>query len=149
MKSTLNLFLGIGLAACLGLCLYTSGVLSYAKDFCKTETTRPNAQTAMNNESTVFACKPGSLDKTQRERYSSLIKQLIAGKQNVSELPDGYSFGYAANEQNIENVAEFAAYERLCCPFIDFDISIKGENLSLTLKGQDGVKDFIRSEFGV
>jgi hypothetical protein len=103
----------------------------------------------MNSEETVFACNLSALDKAQRARYSVLTRQLITAKQEVQELPDGYALRYAANPQTIKDVAEFVIYERLCCPFLSFEMAVEGENLSLRLKGKEGVKEFIEAEFGI
>ncbi len=103
----------------------------------------------MKNEETVFACNPAAMDKEQRARYSVLTKQLFAVRSEVRELPDGYAIGFSANSQNIKDVAEFISYERLCCPFLNFEMAVEGENLSLRLKGAEGVKDFLKSELGI
>ncbi len=135
---------------CLALCAFLAGCThsTVQKDNQNIESQRKN-QTTMNNEETVFACNPSALDKEQRARYSVLTKQLIAAKQEVRELPDGYTFHFAANPQSIKDVAEFVTYERLCCPFLNFEMAVEGENLSLRLKGKEGVKEFIKMEFGI
>jgi hypothetical protein len=111
-------------------------------------------QTTMNknkNDEAPFACNVGALDKDQRARYSILTKQLIAKKQEVRELSDGYAFRFAASSEHIKDLAEFIIYERLCCPFFDFDLIVERNEGSLWLKlrGREGVKDFIKSEFGI
>lgn len=104
-----------------------------------------------NNDETPFACNPSALTKDERIRYSALTKQLIASKQEVQELPDGYALRFASNAENIKDVAEFIIYEKLCCPFFDFDLSVERNNgsLWLKLKGLEDVKEFIKSEFGI
>lgn len=108
----------------------------------------PN-QIAMKIEKTAFACNPEAMDKEQRARYTILTKQLFATKGNVRELPDGYADGFSANPQTIKDAAEFISYERLCCPFLNFGMVVEGENLSLQLKGEEGVKEFLKSELGM
>lgn len=103
----------------------------------------------MKNEKTVFACNPAAMDKEQRARYTILIEQLFATKRNVRELPDGYAADFPANSQIIKDAAEFVSYERLCCPFLKFEMEIAGENLSLRLKGEEGVRQFLKSELGL
>lgn len=97
--------------------------------------------------STVFACVPSALTKVQRERAKELTKQYITPESNFTELSDGFEFTYDANEQSIKDIAEFIAYESLCCPFINFEMSVEGQQLHLKMHGPVGVKDFIRSEF--
>ena len=139
----------IGFVLCLGLCAYMAVAAGYAKDFCDIGRSKPSTQTAMNNDKTVFACIPSALTREQRERSVALARELIVPRPGLKELPDGYSLSYTANEQNIKDVAEFVAYERLCCPFMNFEIVSEGENLSLHLKGPEGAKEFIKAEFGV
>jgi hypothetical protein len=45
-------------------------------------------------------------------------------------------------------VAEWAAGERVCCPFFDIDLQAEREGgpLWLRLTGRDGVKQFIEAE---
>jgi len=141
---------GLCFVPCLSLCAFLAGCSYFTtqKDNQSPDFQRKN-QTTMNNKETVFACNPSALDKEQRARYSVLTKQLIAAKQEVRELPDGYTFHFAANPQSIKDVAEFVTYERLCCPFLNFEMAVEGENLSLQLKGKEGVKEFIKMEFGI
>lgn len=139
----------VGFALCFALCVYLSGAFGYANDFCETKFAGTNSKTAMNNNNVVFACIPTALTKEQRERNKVLTNQLIAPKPGFKELPDGYSLSYTANEQNLKDIAEFVANERLCCPFLSFDIAVEGENIDLRLRGPEGAKDFIKAEFGV
>ncbi len=89
------------------------------------------------------------MDKEQRAHYSILTRQLFAAGRDVRELPDGYAVGFPANLQTIKDAAEFISYERLCCPFLNFEVAVEGENLSLRLKGEEGVKEFLKSEWGI
>lgn len=139
--------LGFCLVFCLGLCLsqiFLSG--------CSTPNPRVkdsnNMQTITENE-TPFACNMSALNADEKKRVLELLKELKAKKQEIKELPDGYAFRYPMDNQNIRDVAEFITYERLCCPFFQFDLTIEKEDGSIwfTLKGREGVKDFIKIEF--
>jgi len=135
---------------CLALCVFLAGCTNFTaqKDNQSNESQRKN-HIDMKNEEIVYACNPSALDKDQRARYSVLTKQLIAAKQEMQELSDGYALRFPANSQTIKDVAEFVTYERLCCPFLNFEMVVEGENLSLRLKGAEGVKGFIKTEFGI
>lgn len=138
------------LVPCFALCVFIAGCTFFtAKEENENIETQPKNQTAMNNEETIFACNPSALNKEQRARYTVLTEQLIADKQEVRELPDGYALRYAANPQSIKDLAEFVTYERLCCPFLNFEMAVEGEDLSLRLRGKEGVKEFIKMEFGI
>lgn len=103
----------------------------------------------MKKEEIIFACNPAAMDKEQRARYSVLTKQLFASRREIQEFPDGYAVRFSANPQTIKDAAEFITYERLCCPFLNFEMAVEGENLSLRLKGEEGVKEFLKMELGM
>jgi hypothetical protein len=98
-----------------------------------------------------FACNVGGISAERRPRYVALAKKLISSKQEVRELADGYEFRLPADETTIKEVAEFISYERQCCPFFDLELAIEREGgpLWLRFKGREGVKEFIRIEFGI
>ena len=90
-----------------------------------------------------------ALDAEQRVRYSALTKKLLGEARSATELAHGFEFRFLANARSISEVAEFVGHERLCCPFIDFQIAVYGDNLSLQLTGPEGAKDFIKAELHV
>ncbi len=98
-----------------------------------------------------FACNLAGLNSEQRKLYTALVKKLHSSMQEVRELADGYAFRFSPEATNIKELAEFITYERLCCPFFDFDLEVERESgpAWLRLRGREGVKEFIRSEFGV
>lgn len=99
----------------------------------------------------AFVCNMGALSAAERERYKQLIEKLNENRQAIKELADGYAFRYKAESQLIQEVAEFIAYERLCCPFFDFELAVEqdSDRLWLRLRGENGVKEFIRDEFNI
>ena len=103
----------------------------------------------MKNEKTIFACNQSALDKEQRARYTVLTKQLFSSRRKVSELPDGCTVSFKADSQTIKDTAEFITSERLCCPFLNFELAVEGENLQLRLKGAEDVKEFLKAELGM
>lgn len=98
-----------------------------------------------------FACNLKTLNTEQRQRYDVLVKQLQMQIKEIKELPDGYAFRLPSEAATVKDAAEWIAYERLCCPFFDFglDVERSGGAMWLRLKGREGVKPFIRSEFGI
>jgi hypothetical protein len=105
-------------------------------------------QTIAEND-TPFACDMSALNKEQRVRVLDLLAELKAKRQEIMELPDGFSFRYEMDSHAFLNAAEFITLERLCCPFFEFGLNVEKENgaMWLRLTGRDGVKDFIRIEF--
>jgi hypothetical protein len=100
---------------------------------------------------TPFACNVAALSAEQRQRYMALIKKLRGGTQEVRELADGYAFRFSEESTTVQDLAEFIVYERLCCPFFDFELAVEREGgpVWLRLRGREGVKQFIRIEFGI
>lgn len=96
-----------------------------------------------------FACIMTDLTPNQRTRTFELLDELKAKKQEVKELSDGYAFRYPMDWEMFRNTAEFVTYERLCCPFFDFDLIVEreGGDMWLKLTGREGVKEFIQEEF--
>ena len=137
----------------LGLNLFTALALQ-SKTGITTSNAQEQAMTKTKDGATKespFVCNVAGMNAEQRQRYTVLIKKLQVSKQEVRELPDGYAFRFPAESSTIQDLAEFIVYERLCCPFFDFDLAVEREGgpVWLRLRGREGVKDFIRIEFGI
>jgi hypothetical protein len=98
-----------------------------------------------------FVCNMNALNAVQLKRYNEILLKLNSERQSVKELKDGYGFCFKADSQLIQDVAEFIVYERLCCPFFDFELAVEQDSnrLWLRLRGQDGIKEFILFEFNL
>ena len=98
-----------------------------------------------------FVCNMNALSPAQRERYKEVIGNLNENRLTIKELADGYAFRYKADAQLIQEAAEFIVYERLCCPFFDFELAVEQDSnrVWLQLRGQEGIKEFIRYEFNI
>ncbi len=99
----------------------------------------------------IFACNMLALDVEQRRRHVAVTGQLRAAIQEIRAVSDGYEFRFPAEQATILLASEFIARERLCCPFFHFELSVGAVEspLWLRLRGPEGVKDFIKAEFGV
>ena len=94
-----------------------------------------------------FACDRLALDRVARKRhFDELGPSLRSMRQAVRELPDGYEFQYPSDPKTIAMVAEWAAGERLCCPFFNIEMRMEAEGgpFWLRLTGRNGTKDFIK-----
>jgi hypothetical protein len=100
---------------------------------------------------TPFACDRAALNTEQRKRhFDELGPQLRSLAKGVRELSDGYEFEFPADPATFQVVAEWAAGEHLCCPFFDIDLRLEREHGAfwLRLTGRDGVKQFVKADFG-
>jgi hypothetical protein len=104
----------------------------------------------MNTNQSVFACNMGALSPVERVRHLANTAQLIKTVRAVQEQDQGYSLRFANKSATILQVAKFVALERLCCPFFDFALEVRAgaDSVALEITGPEGIKDFIRSEFG-
>jgi hypothetical protein len=102
-------------------------------------------------EATGFYCNVNALTKAERERHKELSAKLAEARLETVELPDGFSFRLQGGRLTLPELAEWISAESKCCPFFDFEIQLERENgpLWLKLRGKEGVKRFIRSEFNI
>ena len=98
-----------------------------------------------------FACNMLALDVEERRRHFEVIGKLRGAIKDTQELSDGYALRFPSDKSTLLLAAEFISRERLCCSFFDFELVVEREDgpLWLRLRGREGVKDFIRVEFGM
>jgi hypothetical protein len=112
--------------------------------------TRIEAQHTVAKHESPFACDRLALDPAARTRHFDVLGPALArARQRVHELPNGYEFEYPPDRATVQQVMEWAAGERLCCPFFDIEVRMEREGGSvwLRLTGREGTKQFIRSDF--
>ena len=95
-----------------------------------------------------FGCNRGALNKAERSRHEALSQALLASVQEHRELADGYAFRFPA--ETLVPAAEWVSLERKCCPFFTFVLEQARDQgpLWVRLTGSEGVKVFIKEEFG-
>ena len=94
-----------------------------------------------------IACDMSVLSPAQRETHLAMSRELFSDVKEMGELSDGYEFRLDGPNV-IVRAAEFIALEKLCCPFLNFDLEVEAESgtVWLRLTGREGVKAFIREE---
>ena len=109
--------------------------------------TRP--QEAVREVATI-ACQRdvGAFGLEQRRRYERLLDAVLGNVLEVRELPNGYALRYPSDAPTIVTIAEWVTMERLCCPFLDFELHVEPESgpLWLKLSGGAGVKALLEAE---
>lgn len=95
-----------------------------------------------------IACDPSSLDAGQGRRRRELQELLRKDVREVRELEDGYAFRYSADTSVLLELAEFAALERLYCPFFDFAVEIgrNGGPVWFRITGDEEAKRVLRAQ---
>jgi hypothetical protein len=98
-----------------------------------------------------FYCDMSAMSAEQRARHRAIATELRPVIAEFVELPDGYAARFAMQPDTVLRLAEFISLERLCCPCLTLAIKIERERgpLWLEITGRDGVKPFIRAEFGI
>jgi len=98
-----------------------------------------------------FYCNIKALTPAERARHKELGDKLLKARNETIETEKGYEFQYSPEKVSVAEVAEWVVAESKCCPFFDFHIDLEreGKLVCLRLTGSEGVKQFIRTEFGV
>lgn len=104
---------------------------------------------AASSAQSPFYCDRGALSPAERTRHFDVLgPALIARRQAVRELPDGYEFQFASDKQTFQDLAEFVEAERRCCPFFDIELRMTAEHGPLWVRftGRPGTKQFIEAD---
>lgn len=98
-----------------------------------------------------FSCNLSALDQEQGKRYNILAVNLFPKHQEIKELPDGYGLRFPNNISLFTALSEWITLEQLCCPFLTLTLELHGDQGPIWLKatGQEGVKNFLRTELGI
>ena len=94
-----------------------------------------------------LACNIQAIGAAQRPRYDDLVSRLRTAMRERRELPDGYSYSLDSRTITLPEAAEWITMERLCCPFLMFQLEVAGEACRLTMSGPDGAKAILDEEF--
>ncbi len=102
-------------------------------------------------ETSNFYCNLNALSTKERARHVLLTLEIERARVETIELANGFAFRFQDGTVSLADLAEWVSAERKCCPFFDFEIELQGNNgpLWLKLRGKDGVKTFMQSEFGL
>jgi hypothetical protein len=102
-------------------------------------------------ETSNFYCNLKALTTKERARHVLLTLEIERARVETIELANGFAFRFQDSAVSLADLAEWVSAERKCCPFFDFEIELQGNNgpLWLKLRGKDGVKAFMQSEFGL
>jgi len=100
----------------------------------------------MRNDAPI-ACDLGAISDADRPRYFALRAEVLAMAERVTEMADGFAVELRAGRGELAALAEWIGFERLCCPFLSFRLTIEGDKpVRLELGGAEGVKEFLQAE---
>ena len=91
-----------------------------------------------------------ALSAEQRARRSALLARLKPQAEVLKETADGYALRLPTAVGVIAEAAEFAALERLCCPFFRFVLELEADGgpAWLRITGPEGAKQLLRDALG-
>lgn len=109
----------------------------------------------MKTEISPIACDLNALPPVERQRHMIVTRRLLSADHDFSELADGLELRFPPRLDGDETeplrlLAEWVARERLCCPFLQFDLRIEPRSgpLSLRLTGPPGTKEILQAALG-
>jgi hypothetical protein len=143
--------LRIQATALLEVFVLVSAVALSSQLLCSTSSARAGSSAQSKSEEIGFYCNLKALTTEERARHKQLTIQLKQATLETKELPDGYGFRLDNAKISLTDLVEWISAERKCCNFFDFEIELQRNDgpLWLKLHGKDGVKAFMRQEFGV
>lgn len=105
----------------------------------------------MNTTQSKFYCNTNALTAEERAHHKQLGDKLTAARKAIVETGNGYEFQFGPQDVTLAELADWVAAESKCCPFFDFHIDLENEGklICLRLTGEEGVKQFMRVEFGI
>ena len=110
-----------------------------------------NTEKQMNTTQSKFYCNTKALTPEERAHHKQLGDKLMAARKAIVETDRGYEFQFGPQDATLAELADWVVAESKCCPFFDFHIDLENEGklICLRLTGEEGIKQFIRAEFGV
>jgi hypothetical protein len=82
-------------------------------------------------------------------RLNDIRTGLLAIVERVDAIDTGYRLHLPNTDETTESVLDFVRFERQCCPFLSFGVTLPAEPLPihLELTGTENAQEFIRVTF--
>lgn len=98
----------------------------------------------------AVACVPDAIPASARAGHFALTARLFT-EAAISRKPLSNGYEIEFSTEALTSVAQFVANERLCCPFIRFDIEMQAGASALVLRmtGPAGTREVIDTELHV
>lgn len=97
-----------------------------------------------------LACDLSALSAEERERHAQLWTHIRTLAPEPASTPYGIAFSFEPSTSLATELAELAALERRCCPFLRISVRFEpaGGPLSFELGGDEHVRSFLAAGFG-
>lgn len=102
----------------------------------------------MSHPEIPIACDLSRLNESQRRREQELLRKLRGQWVREAETDDGVWLSMPADIAELAELGELLGLERLCCPFLKFQLEVtREERCRLYIAGPPGARDFVLMEF--
>lgn len=99
-----------------------------------------------------IVCDLARLTPPQKAREQELLAKFRARLRVEPERvkPSDQGVQVSIDPSDLAEIGEFLALERLCCPFLDFTLTVPARDgvVTLHISGPEGSGEFLRSTFG-
>ena len=101
-------------------------------------------------DTSALVCVPGAIPANERSKHFTLAQQLF--HQTATEkraLKNGYELRLPVAA--LPDVGRFILNERLCCPFVRFEITLdpEAEILRFSMTGPEGTREVLEAELSL
>ena len=102
----------------------------------------------MTDQPIPIACNLSRLNESQRRREQELLRKFRTRWVREEETDDGVWLSMPADPAELAELGELLGLERLCCPFLKFQLEVtQEERCRLYISGPPGARDFVLMEF--
>jgi hypothetical protein len=101
----------------------------------------------VETESVPVACLLTAPELQERRR--GVLQKFSSAIIEIKELEGGYAYSLPADGEWLTELANLVNLERLCCPFLRFNIIVEpqGQPIVLEIIGPAGTKEFLEATF--
>jgi hypothetical protein len=92
----------------------------------------------------LIAC---SLDAKDQPARLAEWRELLSGATAHEETPEGVRYTFVADEHGEQRIRDLSAAEHECCPFLEFDVAHRADEVVLTVSAQPDALDALRFVF--
>ena len=84
-----------------------------------------------------------------RHRRSTVIAELKELVEQRTTLSNGMAFSFSSEDKVLDKLIDFIKFERLCCDFLSFTLSVVDDTATLEMTGPEGTTEFLAHELGL
>ena len=94
-----------------------------------------------------IACDLTELTEEQHLRERELLERFRKTASVLKQEIDAFEFSWPGDPQSLAELGEFLGLERLCCPFLTFELRVSKDAAVLRVSGLPGSGAVLAAEF--